>query len=104
VNTHRFVSLPALLVLVTSCTTSPPASTETEPGSLAAPPWSTPDCQSQDTGEARGDGEDQALKQANNPLANMKAVSLHNYYMPELSETEESANTFWLRYAQPATG
>jgi hypothetical protein len=40
--------------------------------------------------------------EANNPLANMKAFNLQNYYIPELSELDdENANYFWLRYAQP---
>jgi hypothetical protein len=39
--------------------------------------------------------------QANNPLANMTAFNLHNYYIGEQTETGESANQFWLRYATP---
>ncbi len=40
--------------------------------------------------------------QANNPLADMKAFNIQNYYIPELSELDnQSANNFWLRYAQP---
>ncbi len=43
-----------------------------------------------------------ALKaQANNPLANMVAFNVQNYYIGELTETDENANQFWLRYAQP---
>ena len=38
---------------------------------------------------------------ANNPLAEMRAFNVHNYYIPELSGVDENANTFWLRYAQP---
>jgi hypothetical protein len=38
---------------------------------------------------------------ANNPLANMVAFNIQNYYMAELYGTDESANTAWLRYAQP---
>jgi hypothetical protein len=42
------------------------------------------------------------LAQANNPLANMKALNFHNYYVPKLAGLpDETANTFWLRYAQP---
>lgn len=42
------------------------------------------------------------LAQANNPLATMKTFNLHNYYVPELSGLpDETANTFWFRYAQP---
>jgi len=39
--------------------------------------------------------------QANNPLANMTAFNLHNYYIGEHTGSDESADTFWLRYAQP---
>ncbi len=45
-----------------------------------------------------------ALKQANNPIANMKAFSLQDYYIPDVSGTDQSANTFWARYAQPIGG
>jgi hypothetical protein len=39
--------------------------------------------------------------QANNPLANMTAFNLHNYYIGEQTETGDDANQFWLRYATP---
>ena len=40
--------------------------------------------------------------QANNPLAEFKALNFQNYYIPELSGADdENANTFWLRYVQP---
>ncbi len=43
-----------------------------------------------------------AAANANNPLADMRAFNLHNYYVPELSGLDnQNANTFWLRYAQP---
>jgi hypothetical protein len=42
-----------------------------------------------------------AAAQANNPLANMTAFNLQNYYIGELTESDDSANQFWLRYAQP---
>jgi len=47
--------------------------------------------------------EDQAgaAAQANNPLANMTAFNLQNYFIGELTESDDSANQFWLRYAQP---
>lgn len=39
---------------------------------------------------------------ANNPLADLMAVSLHNYYFPKLNGIpDESANTFWLRLVTP---
>jgi hypothetical protein len=42
-----------------------------------------------------------AAAQANNPLANMTAFNLHDYYIGELTESGENANQFWLRYARP---
>jgi hypothetical protein len=45
--------------------------------------------------------ETSAAANANNPLADIKAFNLQNYYIPELSGVDGNANTFWLRYAQP---
>jgi hypothetical protein len=42
-----------------------------------------------------------AAAQANNPLANMTAFNLQNYYIGELTESDDNANQFWLRFAQP---
>lgn len=42
-----------------------------------------------------------AAAQANNPLANMKALNFQNYYIGELTESSEDANQFLVRYAQP---
>lgn len=42
-----------------------------------------------------------AAAQANNPLANMKALNFQNYYSPELTGSDHTANTLWVRYAQP---
>ncbi|MCG3205791.1 MAG: hypothetical protein KCHDKBKB_02514 [Elusimicrobia bacterium] len=39
--------------------------------------------------------------QANNPLANMVAFNVQQYFIGELTESDDSANQFWLRYAQP---
>ena len=39
--------------------------------------------------------------QANNPLANMTAFNLQNYYIGELTESDDNANQFWFRYAKP---
>jgi len=52
---------------------------------------------------AQKDGEAaaSAAAQANNPLANMTAFNLQNYYLGDLTETDETANQFWFRYAQP---
>ena len=42
------------------------------------------------------------LAKANNPLADIKAFNLQNYYYPKLWEVDdEVANTFWLRAAAP---
>ena len=41
--------------------------------------------------------------QANNPLANMTAFNMQNYYIGDISESDKDANQFWLRYAQPFT-
>jgi hypothetical protein len=50
--------------------------------------------------EESGASSDQA--QANNPLADIRAFNLQNYYIPELSgNIDTTANTFFLRYAQP---
>lgn len=49
---------------------------------------------------AEATAEEQA--QANNPLASFKTFNAHNYYVPTLTDLpDETANTFWLRYAQP---
>lgn len=42
-----------------------------------------------------------AAAQANNPLANMTAFNIQNYYIGRQTETGKEANQFWLRYAQP---
>jgi len=42
------------------------------------------------------------VNKANNPLADLVAVQLHNYYVPKLyGVPDESANTFWLRILAP---
>lgn len=46
------------------------------------------------------DGADD-MTQANNPLANMIAVNLHDYYIGEFTGSDDDGNQFWLRYAQP---
>lgn len=50
---------------------------------------------------AKEEASPDALAQANNPLANMKAFNLHNYYIGKLTDSSDSANQFWMRYAQP---
>ncbi len=44
-----------------------------------------------------------AAAQANNPLANFKAVNVQNYYIGDISGTDQTGNQFWLRYAQPVS-
>lgn len=41
------------------------------------------------------------LVQANNPIANIKAFNIQNYYYSNLSNFNTSGDTVWLRYAQP---
>jgi hypothetical protein len=42
------------------------------------------------------------LARANNPLANIRAFNLQNYYVPSLYGLDgETANTFWARFAMP---
>lgn len=50
---------------------------------------------------AEDEANSNALAQANNPLANMQAFNLHNYYIGELTGSTDSANQFWMRYARP---
>ena len=52
-------------------------------------------------GIASGQTEEEMI-QANNPLANMTAFNLQNYYIPNVSEMpDQTLNTFWLRLVQP---
>ncbi|MCK4564101.1 MAG: hypothetical protein KAU94_05470 [Verrucomicrobia bacterium] len=52
--------------------------------------------------EATKETQANAAAQANNPLANMKAFNIQNYYIGELTGIEDgTANQFWFRYAQP---
>ena len=56
--------------------------------------------------ESAAEPETQAEKDAqaanaNNPLADMVAFNIQNYYSAELYGTDETANTAWLRYVQP---
>ena len=41
--------------------------------------------------------------QANNQLANMTALNIHNYYIPKLTDAPSDAylNTTWIRFAKP---
>lgn len=45
---------------------------------------------------------DEAMKNANNPLARIKAFNIHNYYLPSLYASDDASATQTLfRYAQP---
>lgn len=46
-------------------------------------------------------GPSNAAAQANNPLANMTAFNIQNYYIGELTESDETVNQAWLRFAKP---
>lgn len=48
-----------------------------------------------------GSGGGDAVAQANNPLANFTALNMHNYYIGELTDPDENANQFWVRFAKP---
>lgn len=42
-----------------------------------------------------------AAAQANNPLADITAFNLHNYYIGELTGSDSDTNQFFFRYAKP---
>lgn len=51
--------------------------------------------------EAASKTVDATLANANNPLADMVAFNIQNYYVSSIYGTDETANTAWLRYIQP---
>lgn len=53
--------------------------------------------------QAQEEKKADALKQANNPLANMTALNFHNYYIPKLTNAPSDAylNNAWVRFAKP---
>lgn len=53
------------------------------------------------TGNALAMDEADIAAQANNPLANMTAFNLHNYYIGETTGSGDDANQFWMRYVKP---
>ena len=56
----------------------------------------------QEAAEEQAQSEPSDAAQANNPLADIKAFNLQNYYIPELSgPIDSTSNNFVLRYAQP---
>lgn len=77
----RCVLLSVLAILLAAASSAPAsAQTQTDPGGATA----------------------ESVADANNPLAKTQAFNLHDYYVPSLSEApDQTANTFWLRYAQP---
>lgn len=54
-------------------------------------------------GVAFAQAEQDAAAQANNPLANMTAFNIQNYYIGDLTESDETANQAWLRFATPVS-
>lgn len=54
-----------------------------------------------DDNEAAAAEQAKILAAANNPLANMVAFNIQNYYYSKLYGTDETSNTAWLRYVQP---
>lgn len=44
---------------------------------------------------------DDSAAQANNPLANMTAFNIQDYYIGDLTESSKDANQGWLRFAKP---
>jgi hypothetical protein len=84
----------ALLLPVTSTALADEAADRPEPVADRAVREATEDQPSE--------GLQDQVNTANNPLADMMAVSLHNYYFPRLNGIpDESANTFWLRFVTP---
>lgn len=46
---------------------------------------------------------EEEMKKANNPLADMTALNVHNYYIPKLTDAPDDAymNNAWVRFAKP---
>ena len=42
-----------------------------------------------------------AMKEANNPLADFTSFNIQNYYYAKLTDTDDIANTTWLRFVAP---
>ena len=53
------------------------------------------------TGAVAQQDDTASAAQANNPLANMTAFNLQNYYIGDVTQSSDSANQFWFRYATP---
>ena len=54
-------------------------------------------------GVAFAQAEPDAAAQANNPLANMTAFNIQDYYIGDLSESDKTANQAWMRFATPVS-
>jgi len=87
----------ALFVLVLCTLTRSAAAQEDEPVEGASEEEQVLDPAAQESA-----AEVDVVNKANNPLADLVAVQLHNYYTPKLyGVPDESANTFWLRILAP---
>ena len=53
------------------------------------------------TASAQQSPEANDAAQANNPLANITAFNMQQYFIGELTDSDQSANQFFLRYAKP---
>ncbi len=72
-------------------------------GLIVLGPTSLASAQSEEAAGGAGDGVDaDDINKANNPLADMVSVNLHNYYKPHLlGVPDAAANTSWLRMVIP---
>jgi len=52
-------------------------------------------------GTTQAADQDSAAAQANNPLANMTAFNIQDYYIGDLTNLDKDANQGWLRFATP---
>ena len=52
-------------------------------------------------GKALAQDHSNASAQANNPLANMTAFNIQDYYIGKLTGFDDSANQVWFRFAKP---
>lgn len=90
---NRFVVLGLLLGTLTRSA----AAQDDEPAEVV-----TEEDQVLDPSTEEPAGDENVVNNANNPLADLVAVQLHNYYTPKLyGVPDESANTFWLRILAP---
>lgn len=83
-----------IFIIITAIYSSSALSHSTTPESTTPPPSSK-------TNTSTANHPADEIAQANNPLANLKALNIQNYYMPNISGTDTSGDIFWLRYAQP---